>query len=250
MTTVGGVAGSIPATPQPTALRKPPWHRRAADSVRRNEETRLADRGLGGRDAAAGRAGLRGHRAGLQGLAGASGSTAGTSSTAGPGPTAPAPTPHPSPPTACTTCRGRSSAPGRSSGAPWSRRVIAIVIAVPLSHRRRLRAHRAHADAGSRGRSGFTIEILAGIPSVVIGLWGILTFGPWLAKYIYPTIANNMPDVPGAALLREPARQRRGPAHGGHRALLDDRPDHRVDHPRPVLAGAAAAQGGRVRARA
>ena len=46
--------------------------------------------------------------------------------------------------------------------------------------------------------SGFAIEILAGIPSVVIGLWGLLTFGPWLAKNIYPTlatIAQHLPNV-------------------------------------------------------
>ncbi len=51
---------------------------------------------------------------------------------------------------------------------------------------------------------GFTIEILAGIPSVVIGLWGILTFGPWLAKHVYPVIANNMPDVPVLRYFRSP----------------------------------------------
>ena len=43
---------------------------------------------------------------------------------------------------------------------------------------------------------GFAIEILAGIPWVVIGLWGMLTFGPWLAKHIYPTsIADDLPNV-------------------------------------------------------
>jgi phosphate transport system permease protein len=45
---------------------------------------------------------------------------------------------------------------------------------------------------------GFAIEILAGIPSVVIGLWGLLTFGPWLAKHIYPilaSIAGHLPNV-------------------------------------------------------
>src|SRR5580698_7959355 len=39
MTTVGGVAGSVPATPRSAGLSKPPWHRRAADSIRRNEES-------------------------------------------------------------------------------------------------------------------------------------------------------------------------------------------------------------------
>ncbi|MGH9089073.1 MAG: phosphate ABC transporter permease subunit PstC [Acidimicrobiales bacterium] len=43
---------------------------------------------------------------------------------------------------------------------------------------------------------GFTIELLAGIPSVVLGLWGVLTFGPILARDVYPPIADNMPNVP------------------------------------------------------
>ncbi|HVC15151.1 MAG TPA: phosphate ABC transporter permease subunit PstC [Acidimicrobiales bacterium] len=42
---------------------------------------------------------------------------------------------------------------------------------------------------------GFTIELLAGIPSVVLGLWGVLTFGPFLAKHVYPAIAHVMPNV-------------------------------------------------------
>ncbi len=43
---------------------------------------------------------------------------------------------------------------------------------------------------------GLAIEILAGIPSVVIGLWGLLTFGPWLAQNIYPTLASIASDLP------------------------------------------------------
>ena len=62
---------------------------------------------------------------------------------------------------------------------------------------------------------GFAIEILAGIPSVVIGLWGLLTFGPWLASNVYPTTRSpsNMPDVPVVQLLPQPGRHGRGPAH-------------------------------------
>jgi phosphate transport system permease protein len=32
--------------------------------------------------------------------------------------------------------------------------------------------------------------MLAGIPSVVIGLWGVLTFGPFIAKYIAPALTH------------------------------------------------------------
>jgi phosphate transport system permease protein len=42
----------------------------------------------------------------------------------------------------------------------------------------------------------FFVEILAGIPSVIIGLWGVLTLGPFLADHVYPFISNNMPNVP------------------------------------------------------
>src|SRR5215475_10577650 len=43
---------------------------------------------------------------------------------------------------------------------------------------------------------GIFLELLAGIPSVVIGLWGALTCGPFTAHHIAPFIARNMPDVP------------------------------------------------------
>jgi phosphate transport system permease protein len=43
---------------------------------------------------------------------------------------------------------------------------------------------------------GIFLELLAGIPSVIIGLWGALTFGPFIAHHITPVIARNMPDVP------------------------------------------------------
>ena len=42
----------------------------------------------------------------------------------------------------------------------------------------------------------FFVEVLAGIPSVIIGLWGVLTLGPFLADHVYPFISNNMPNVP------------------------------------------------------
>lgn len=37
---------------------------------------------------------------------------------------------------------------------------------------------------------GFVLELLAGIPSVVIGLWGWVTLGPFLANHIDPALAT------------------------------------------------------------
>lgn len=48
---------------------------------------------------------------------------------------------------------------------------------------------------------GLFLEVLAGIPSVVIGLWGVLVFGPILSNDIYPTLAR-LPNVPVLNLFR------------------------------------------------
>lgn len=62
---------------------------------------------------------------------------------------------------------------------------------------------------------GLFLEILAGIPSAVIGIWGILTFGPWLAKHIYP-ILTHMPNVPILNIFRGvPASNGQGLLTGG-----------------------------------
>ena len=80
---------------------------------------------------------------------------------------------------------------------------IAVVIAVPIA----VGAAFALTERLPRWISqplGFAIELLAGIPSVLIGLWGILTLGPFLAQHVYPPIANNMPDVPVLRYFRGP----------------------------------------------
>jgi phosphate transport system permease protein len=51
------------------------------------------------------------------------------------------------------------------------------------------------------GGIGMCLEILAGIPSVVIGVWGALTFGPWIAKHIYPALTH-LPNFPPFDIFR------------------------------------------------
>src|SRR5712691_728453 len=49
---------------------------------------------------------------------------------------------------------------------------------------------------------GIFLELLDGIPSVTIGLWGALTCGPFIAHHIAPLIASNVPDWPGLGFFR------------------------------------------------
>jgi phosphate transport system permease protein len=73
---------------------------------------------------------------------------------------------------------------------------IALIIAVPVSIGAALviveRLPRRAASV-----IGMFIELLAGIPSVIIGLWGALTFGPFLAHHISPWIIKIIPNWPG-----------------------------------------------------
>ncbi len=81
--------------------------------------------------------------------------------------------------------------------------VIAIVIAVPVSVGTAFAlTERIPRWLAEILRSA--IEILAGVPSVLIGLWGALTLGPLLANDVYPVIADHMPDIPVFSYFRGP----------------------------------------------
>jgi phosphate transport system permease protein len=99
------------------------------------------------------------------------------------------------------TSAGVSHPPGATYGAvpeivgTLATSAIALIIGVPVSIGAALviveRLPRRLASL-----FGIFLELLAGIPSVVIGLWGALTFGPFIAHHIAPYVARNMPDVP------------------------------------------------------
>ena len=201
MASVGGVAGSIPATPQAESIGKPPLPRRVSDFFRRNEEH--AWRGtawvavmlpLAALVFAVTVLAVKAYPAirvngwyFLYGRNWTYGNGYG----------------------AVVHTDGVAHPMGAQFGAwaiLWGTLVsslIALVIALPLSLGAAFALTERMPGWISRPL-GFTIEILAGIPSVVLGLWGILTFGPWLAKYVYPIIANNAPDVPVLRYFRNP----------------------------------------------
>ncbi len=81
--------------------------------------------------------------------------------------------------------------------------LFAVIIAVPISIGAAFALTERLPGWVSRPL-GFAIELLAGIPSVVIGLWGLLTFGPFFAKHLYPIIGNNMPNVPILRFFKGP----------------------------------------------
>jgi phosphate transport system permease protein len=72
---------------------------------------------------------------------------------------------------------------------------IALIVAVPVGVGTALIVVEKLPARLSNG-VGFLLEVLAGIPSVVYGLWGALTLGPFLAHDIAQPVANVMPNVP------------------------------------------------------
>lgn len=72
---------------------------------------------------------------------------------------------------------------------------IALIVAVPVSIGAAL-AIVERLPKNLASAVGIVLELLAGIPSVVVGLWGAMTFGPFIAHHIAPVIARNAPDVP------------------------------------------------------
>jgi phosphate transport system permease protein len=78
---------------------------------------------------------------------------------------------------------------------------IALIIAVPVSIGAALviveRLPRRLANI-----FGLFLELLAGVPSVIIGLWGALTFGPFIAHHVAPIISDHVPNWSWLGFLR------------------------------------------------
>lgn len=73
--------------------------------------------------------------------------------------------------------------------------LIALLIATPLAIAIALWLSEL-APRGLRGVIGSLVEMLAAIPSVVLGLWGILVLGPYLGQHLEPWLHDKLGFIP------------------------------------------------------
>ena len=73
--------------------------------------------------------------------------------------------------------------------------LLALLIAVPVAIAIGLYLSEL-APAVLRTPVGLMVELLAAIPSVVLGLWGILVMGPFLAEHVEPFLGDHLGFIP------------------------------------------------------
>ncbi|VCU71392.1 Phosphate transport system permease protein PstC [Pigmentiphaga humi] len=84
---------------------------------------------------------------------------------------------------------------------------IALLIAVPVSFGIALFLTEL-APAWLRRPLGTAIEMLAAIPSIIYGMWGLFVFAPLFKEYVQPLLIATLGSIPGAGVLFQ------GPAFG------------------------------------
>ena len=72
---------------------------------------------------------------------------------------------------------------------------IAMLIAIPVSFGIALFLTEI-APAWLRGPVGAAIELLAGIPSIIYGMWGLFSFVPLMAEYVLPWVNEHLGAAP------------------------------------------------------
>ena len=73
--------------------------------------------------------------------------------------------------------------------------VIAMIIAVPVSFGIALFLTEV-APTWLRRPLGIAIELLAGIPSIIYGMWGLFVLAPFLAEHVYPRVDAHLGSLP------------------------------------------------------
>jgi phosphate transport system permease protein len=78
--------------------------------------------------------------------------------------------------------------------------VIALLIAVPLSFG--IAVFLTELCPGPLRRPlGTAVELLAAVPSIIYGMFGLFIFAPLFAEYIQPVLASTLGQVPGFGIL-------------------------------------------------
>jgi phosphate transport system permease protein len=85
--------------------------------------------------------------------------------------------------------------------------IIAMVIAVPLGLLISLFLTEL-CPMWLRRPIGIAIELLAGIPSIIYGIWGLFVFAPFLQRFVQPFLIDTFANIPVLSTLFE------GPAYG------------------------------------
>lgn len=80
--------------------------------------------------------------------------------------------------------------------------IIALSIAIPVSFGIALFLTEL-SPPWLRRSLGTAIELLAGIPSIIYGMWGLFVFAPLFAQHIQPWLQDTLGTVPGIGLLVE-----------------------------------------------
>lgn len=78
--------------------------------------------------------------------------------------------------------------------------IIAMVIAIPLSFGIALFITEI-APVWLKRPIGIAVELLAGIPSIIYGMWGLFIFAPLFAEHAQPWINDNLGELPLVGLL-------------------------------------------------
>jgi phosphate transport system permease protein len=73
--------------------------------------------------------------------------------------------------------------------------LIALLVAFPVSFGIALFLTEI-CPAWLRRPLGTAVELLAGVPSIIYGMWGLFIFAPFFAKYIQPVLAGTFGNVP------------------------------------------------------
>lgn len=77
---------------------------------------------------------------------------------------------------------------------------VALVIAVPVSFCIALFISEL-SPAWLRRPLGIVVELLAGIPSIIYGMWGLFVFAPFMANYVEPALSQSLGAIPGVGAL-------------------------------------------------